>query len=95
MDRERSSMWWDAYDAAQTVFHPDYYEGPWWVEFRQGPRGSRKVRRKVCRNHVTAKAWLKYLDRNGFFGLAYGRQDPCPIIKEIFHGEEIQSNNRD
>jgi hypothetical protein len=41
---------------ANTVFHPNYYGGEWYVTI-----GNKK---KVCRNYTTALAWVKWAHRN-------------------------------
>jgi hypothetical protein len=43
---------------AALVFAPDYYDGQWYAVAGR--------RRKLCRNHATAVAWMHYLMRHGF-----------------------------
>jgi len=53
---------------AQTVFYPDYYKGPWRIIVDEQSRGDKHYRKcfRDCKNHATAEAWAKHLQRKGF-----------------------------
>lgn len=57
---------------AEFVFHPDYYNGQWFVYWPG--RG-----KKICKNYHTADAWSKYIRRNFPNALtSIGRAEPLP-----------------